>query len=112
MTEDEEGARATLRVFAIAAIALLGLAFSATPVAQRLDAALLDLQWLMLRNFDPRPSPDEIIIVGLDESTIRSRKAPLGLWQEPFAKALARIAAAKPRAIALDLALPERSFES
>jgi CHASE2 domain-containing sensor protein/class 3 adenylate cyclase len=112
MTEDEEGARATLRVFAIAAIALLGLAFSATPVAQRLDAALLDVQWSLLRKFDPRPSADEIIIVGLDESTIRSLKDPLALWQEPLAKALARIAAARPRAIALDLALPERSFES
>jgi adenylate cyclase len=112
MTEDEQGARATLRVFAIAALALLGLAFSATPIAQRLDAALLDAQWLLLRKFDPRPAPDEIIVVGLDESTIRALKDPLALWQEPLAKALGRIAAAKPRAIALDLALPERSFES
>jgi CHASE2 domain-containing sensor protein/class 3 adenylate cyclase len=112
MTEDEEGARATLRVFAIAAIALLGLAFSATPVAERIDAALLDAQWTLLRKFDPRPAPDDIIIVGLDESTMRASNDPLGLWQEPLAKALARIASAKPRAIALDLALPERSFES
>jgi CHASE2 domain-containing sensor protein/class 3 adenylate cyclase len=111
MTEDEEGARATLRVFAIAAIALLGLAFSATPVAERIDAALLDAQWTLLRKFDPRPAPDDIIIVGLDESTMRASNDPLGLWQEPLAKALARIASAKPRAIALDLALPERSFE-
>lgn len=112
MREDEEGTRATLRVFAIAAIALLGLAFSATPVAQRLDAALLDFEWSLLRKFDPRPAPDDIIVVGLDDSTMRTLKGPLALWHEPLAAALARIAAAKPRAIALDLALPEGSFES
>jgi len=37
---------------------------------------------------------------------------PPGLWHEPLARALARIAAAKPAAIALDFPLPERSFDN
>ena len=111
MTEEEDGARATLRVFAIAAIALLGLAFSATPVAERVDAALLDAQWSLLRKFDPRTAPDDIIIVGIDEHTYRAIEEPLGMWHVPLGKTLALVASAKPRAIGLDVALPERSLD-
>ena len=112
MKEDEEGSRATLRVFAIAAIALFGLAFSATPIAERIDAALLDAQWKVLRKFSPRPAPDDIIVVGVDEKTLRALNDPLPIWHEALAKALLRIAAAKPRAIGIAAPLPERSFES
>ena len=37
---------------------------------------------------------------------------PPGLWHAPLGLALARIAAAKPRAIGLDYPLPERSFDA
>jgi adenylate cyclase len=112
MTEDEDGGRATLRVFAVAALAIAGLGFSATPISQRLDGALLDAQWTLLRRFDPRPAPDDIIVVGVDEATLRAIPEPPGMWHEPLGKALARIAAARPRAIGLDLPLPERSFDA
>jgi adenylate cyclase len=111
MAEDEETGRATLRVFAIAALALVGLAFSATPVAQRWDAALLDLEWSLLRKFDRRAAPDDIIIVGLDDAAQRAAADAAIPLHEPIAKALGRIAAVRPRAIALDLPLPERSLE-
>ncbi len=112
MDDSEGGGRSTLRVFAVAALALLGFAFSATPVAERLDGALLDLEWSTLRKFDPRPAPDDFIVVGIDDATVRAMQEPPGIWNEPLGKALALIAAAKPRAIGLDVPLPDRSFDS
>lgn len=98
--------------FALAAIALAGFLFSLTPVAARLDDALLDLEWVLLRKFAPKPAPDDILIVGVDEMSVRTIDAPPGLWHEPIGLVLERIAAAKPRAIGIDLALPERSYEN
>jgi len=98
--------------FALAAIALAGFLFSLTPFAERLDDAMLDVEWALLRKFAPKPAPDEIIIVGVDDASARSIGLPPGLWHEPVGRALERIAAARPRAIGIDFALPERSYES
>lgn len=111
MEESDGGGHSATRGFAAVALALAGLAFSWTPVAERLDAALLDAHWSILRKFDSRPAPDDIIIVGVDDATIRAIPEPPGLWHEPLGRALVRIASAKPRAIGLDVALPERSFD-
>jgi adenylate cyclase len=112
MEESDAGSHAAMRGFAVAALALSGLAFSWTPIAERLDAALLDAHWSILRKFDSTPAPDDIIIVGVDEATFRAIPEPLGLWHEPLGRALVRIASAKPRAIGLDIVLPERSFDA
>jgi CHASE2 domain-containing sensor protein len=98
--------------FAVVAVALAGFLFSLTPFAERLDDALLDVEWRLLRKFAPRPGADDMIIVGVDEASVRAVDAPPGLWHEPLGRALERIAAAAPKAIGLDVALPERSYES
>jgi CHASE2 domain-containing sensor protein len=98
--------------FVLAAIALAGFLFSLTPLAERLDDSVLDAQWTVLRKFMPKASTDDIIIVGVDEASVRAIDAPPGLWHEPIGRALERLAAAHPRAIGIDLALPERSYES
>jgi CHASE2 domain-containing sensor protein len=72
---------------------------------------LLDREWRLLRHFQPRPSADDIIIVGIDPATVNAIAEPPGLWHESLGKVLARVASVKPRAIALDFALPERSYE-
>ena len=98
--------------FALAAIALAGFLFSLTPLAERVNDGLLDAEWKFLRKFAPKDAPDDVIIVGIDEASVRAIEAPPGLWHEPIGRALERIAAAHPRAIGIDLALPERSYES
>ncbi|HXN16270.1 MAG TPA: CHASE2 domain-containing protein [Usitatibacter sp.] len=112
MDEADRKARAAMRALAIATLAIVGLVFSFTPAAGRLDAVLLDAEWWLLRRVDPRPAPDDIIIVGVDDATVGAIPQPPGLWHEPLGRVLLRIAAARPRAIGLDLALPERSFEA
>jgi adenylate cyclase len=111
MTARIAPAGAAWRTLAVMALAVAGLAFSLTPAAEHLDLRLLDLEWHLLRKFALRPAPDDILIVGVDEETLRRVKEPPGLWHEPLGKALARIAAARPRAIGLELSLPERSFD-
>ena len=103
---------AASRAFAMVAVAIAGLAFWLTPLADRLDGKALDLQWSLLRKLDPRPAPDDIVIVGIDEASLARIREPVGLWHETLGKALVRIASAQPRAIALDLPLPERSQDA
>ncbi len=112
MGEPDDGGRAVLRAVAVAAAALAGFVFSLTPVAAFLDAAVLDASWRILRKNDARPAPDDVIIVGIDPATVKAIAEPPALWHESLGRVLARIAAARPRAISLDFALPEKSYDA
>ena len=112
MSEADDGGRAVLGAVAVAAAALAGFLFSLTPVAAWLDGAILDTSWRVLRKLETRPSPDDMIIVGIDPAAVSAIPQPPALWHEPLGIALARIAAARPRAIAFDFSLPDRSFDS
>jgi len=96
----------------VAAVALAGLLFAWTPLAERADLFALDQSFGVLRAAGPKPAPDDIVIVGLDESSERALGEPIALWHAALGEALAKIASAKPKAIGLDVTLPERSFES
>lgn len=100
-----------MRMFAIVALALGGLALAFTPWTERLENALLDVEWSVLRKFERAPAPADIVIVGVDDRTAAAIAAPPALWHESLGMALVRIASARPRAIGLELALPERSFD-
>jgi len=99
------------RALAVAAAALAGLGFALIPASSRLDSAVLDLQWQALTRLDSRSAPDDIVIVGIDEATMRAIPEPPALWHAPLGAALSRIAAARPRAIVVDFPLPERSYD-
>lgn len=101
-----------MRGFAVAALALAGFLFAWTPVAERADLALLDARIVLLHKLGPRPAPDDILIVGVDDTDLTEIPVPAGLWHEPIARVLLKVASAKPRAIGLDLPLPERSVET
>ncbi|MEO7744262.1 MAG: CHASE2 domain-containing protein [Usitatibacter sp.] len=111
MTQPERRESSATRAFAAAAVALTGLALTLTTPAERLDNHLLDLHWAALARFDRVPAPADIVIVGIDERTSGAIAAPPGLWHESIGMALVRIASAKPRAIGIDLPLPERSYD-
>lgn len=112
MTQPERRRSSATRAFAVAAVALAGLAFTLTTPAERLDNHLLDLQWATLLRFDRLPAAADIVIVGIDDRTSATIAAPPGLWHESIGMALVRIASAKPRGIGIDLPLPERSFDA
>ena len=111
MPNREDGGRSATRALAVAGLALVGLAFALSPLAERIDNVLLDAEWRILRRIDSRPAPDDIVIVGIDEASVKAIPEPPGLWHAALGRALARVASARPRAIALDYPLPERSYD-
>lgn len=98
-------------VFAALALALAGSGFSFTPWAERLDMSLLDREWAFLRAIAPRPAPGDIVIVGVDDASVKAVPQPLGAWNQPLGEVLVRIASGKPQALALALPLPDRSLD-
>jgi adenylate cyclase len=112
MERPRDGSEAVTGAFAVLALAAAGFAFSFTPLATRLDASILDREWAVLRAAGPRPAPDDIVIVGVDEASVRAVPEPVGAWNEPLGEVLVRIASAQPRAIALALPLPDRSLDA
>jgi CHASE2 domain-containing sensor protein len=111
MRRADGGGAPAQAAFVLLALALAGFAFSFTPWCGRLDMALLDREWAVLRAVAPRPAPDDIVIVGIDEASVKAVPQPLGAWNQPLGEVLVRIASARPRAIALALPLPERSMD-
>jgi adenylate cyclase len=52
-----------------------------------------------------------VVVVGIDQSTVDALAAPIALWHVELGAALTAIAQARPRLIAVDVVLPEHSFD-
>jgi class 3 adenylate cyclase len=78
-----------------------------------LDDRVFDAQIGLIRACSggrPAGGP-EIQIVGIDEATLQRSAVPIALIHVPLGQALEAISEAGARAIALDLVLPDRSFD-
>ncbi len=100
---------------ALAAVALVLVIGRTTDLVDRLDALAFDAQVRVLRALRA-PAPAEaagadIVIVGLDEASLDALHVPMAMAHAGLGRALERIAAAGPRVIGLDIALPERSAD-
>jgi class 3 adenylate cyclase len=99
-----------------AAAALVAIVAFAAGVGAAADGALFDLQTRAVRalrageTVSPGAS-DPVVLVGIDEATLAAIDAPLALWHAELGAALAALAQARPRLVALDIVLPERSYE-
>jgi adenylate cyclase len=107
------------RLAAAQAAAVLGCAtaflLQALPgLAERLEGPLLDGQFRLLRALgatDRGPIP-EVRVLGIDDASLRELGLPLALLHRPLGEALVRIARARPRAVVLDISLPEHSADA
>ena len=91
---------------------VLGVALATVPAFRDLDLGLLDAKFALLAAHAPLPAPDGIAIVGIDEPSLDSLAEPQSLLQRPLASALTGIASARPRAVGLDVVLPDRSYDA
>ena len=103
--------------FLFAVVALIVVPASLLPSRETsgmADAERVAFDWQMrlLRRIHPRPVENDIVLVGIDEDTYAAFPEPFALWHRHFADALHALARAKPRAVAVDVALPERSYDS
>jgi class 3 adenylate cyclase/CHASE2 domain-containing sensor protein len=76
----------------------------------------VDLLWLdglfaLKRNAGARPAL-EVAVIGIDEASVSAFPEPLALWHRHLASVLEGLAAAHPKAVGLDVVLPERSMDA
>jgi len=93
------------------ALIAIGAMSSLVPAMRTLDLTLLDHKFGLISRIAPLPVDDGIAIVGLDEPSLGALSEPQSLLLKPLARAITAIAGAKPRAIGLDIVLPDRSYD-
>jgi adenylate cyclase len=71
-----------------------------------------DMQMRLLRKMHPRPLANDIVLIGIDEDTYAEFPEPFALWHKHSAQMLHALARAKPRAVGIDIVLPERSYDN
>jgi class 3 adenylate cyclase len=99
-----------------AAVAAFLVVMSAVPTPEEspladAERAVFDAQMRLLRAVYPRPIADDIVLIGIDEDTEAEFTEPLALWHRHFAVVLHALARAQPRAVGVDIVLPERSAD-
>jgi class 3 adenylate cyclase/CHASE2 domain-containing sensor protein len=95
--------------FALALFVLLAVHFS--PPARLLELNWLDLQFRLLRQVAPLPVTQEVVVVGIDDATVREINLPLATMHAELGGFLEAMATAKPRAVGLDVTLPQTSYD-
>jgi len=99
-------------VIAWLVVAGAGCMASVLPPLAGADGAAFDLAARALRALAPRPASEDIVIIGIDEASERALAEPFALWHRHLGDALTVIAHAAPAAVAVDVTLPDRSFEA
>lgn len=58
------------------------------------------------------PATPNIVLVGIDEASVESAAEPVALWHKRLAAGFTALAKARPRAVGVDVTLPDRSFDA
>lgn len=101
-----------IALVAIAALLAGGLLASRLAVVEGLDHAFLDGAFRFHRHFHPQAVRIDPIVVGIDEAFLEAVDEPLTLSHFHIARFLDAMVRSRPRAVGLDLALPEKRFET
>ena len=91
---------------------MLGAFVAWVPIARPLDLMAADATFAFWRRLHPPDPAPDIVIVGLDEATLAAAPEPLALFHRQIGHLLEILAAGRPRAIAVDLVLPARSYDA
>jgi adenylate cyclase len=102
--------------FLFAIVALIVVPASVLPSLERSPMAgaervAFDWQMRLLRRIHPRPLEEDVVLVGIDDKTYDAFTEPVALWHRHFADLLLALARAHPRAVGVDVQLPERSYD-
>jgi class 3 adenylate cyclase/CHASE2 domain-containing sensor protein len=76
------------------------------------DLKLIDGQFSLLRELRHSPVTKEVVVVGIDENTVRQFDQPMTLWHPHLGRFFTAMASAQPAVVGLDLILPDRSYDS
>lgn len=89
---------------------LLGMGVQHSNIGAWLDAKYFDLQARLLRNYFPTTVVNEVVVVGIDEATLKAFPEPRTLWHKHWGSFLRAMHEADASAVGLDIQMPERSF--
>lgn len=92
-------------------LTMLGIFFSLSPPARLADLWMVDLDFGLLRRIAPRPAPDDMVLVGIDEAMIRGPADQDIVWQRQLGGLLRGLAQGKPRIVILDAGLPSQALK-
>lgn len=95
--------------FALALLVMLAMHFSAP--ARLLELNWLDLQFRLLREHAPLPVSQDVAVVGIDDATVRGMNLPLATMHAELGRFMEAMAIARPRAVGLDVTLPQSSYD-
>ena len=96
--------------FGFAVCVVLGLFVQHSGLGTRVDAILIDAQTRILRSAFPAPVIRDVVIVGIDETTVGRIKEPITLWHRHLGDFLRAMVEGQAAAAALDVVFPDRSF--
>ena len=102
---DERITRSWLLILACASLLPL------LPPIESAELKLLDQGFALSRRIGSVTGPENILIVGVDDATLQAFPEPIALWHRYLGTILSGLAAAQPKAIGLDIELPERSYD-
>ncbi len=94
----------------VAACAIFALLVQVSAVGTRIDSALLDMTTGVLRKHFPVAVSNEVVVVGIDETSLATYPEPLTLWHRHLGDFLRAVATGKAAAVGLDLVLPDHSY--
>jgi adenylate cyclase len=94
-----------------AGIVLLGGVIGALGATGPLDLKLLDVQFRLLRAWSPQGVAREVVVVGVDEDTVKRFPEPITLWHRHLGQLLGAMARARPAVLGIDIVLPDRSYD-
>ncbi len=97
------------RAWAVIMAGLLGITWVGW--LQALDLLWLDARFALRRHYLSQATVPEIVLIAADEDSLQVLTEPMALWHRPLALVFDRLAQLQPRAVGVDLALPERSYE-
>ncbi|MCY7318470.1 MAG: adenylate/guanylate cyclase domain-containing protein [Ramlibacter sp.] len=101
-----------IALMAIAALLAGGLLASRLALVEGLDHAVLDTAFRFNRHFHPKAVPADPVVVGIDEAFLDAIEEPLTLTHFHIARFLDAMVRSHPQAVGLDLALPEKRFQT
>jgi len=104
-----QGSR-TVLLAAYLVVFALALAFAYWRVPAALDLKVMDAQMRFVREHFPRPAPNDVVLIGLDEPYMEAMREPLALLHPHLARFFAAMMVGKPAVVGLDIVFPSRSY--
>lgn len=101
-----------LQALAVLMVFTLALGLSYSPWGAQLQQFLFDQQVSLSRQYFPQTVKIDPVLIGLDEKFVDSVDEPVALHHQYLARTMEIASAAGAKVIGLDIALPEKRFES